>query len=179
MDQINKRRDYNEETLSFSLSLYWWELDNFDETVIQRKVDDSIASLGGKNNAKDGWIALFQTKNGGTGYRAGEKIAIKANINGSAIMDDDTSGETAMSYTNPVQIDHVAADFPSARFIISHGGWPWVQEVLHVAFRRPNIYISPDMYLFNMPGWQDYVTACNFSEQPIPSCRSRVVWNIS
>lgn len=102
MDQINKRRDYNEETLSFSLSLYWWELDNFDETVIQRKVDDSIASLGGKNNAKDGWIALFQTKNGGTGYRAGEKIAIKANINGSAIMDDDTSGETAMSYTNPV-----------------------------------------------------------------------------
>ena len=67
-----------------------------------------------------------------------------------------------VSYTNPVQIDHVAADFPSARFIISHGGWPWVQEVLHVAFRRPNIYISPDMYLFNMPGWQDYVTACNF-----------------
>lgn len=102
MDQINKRRDYNEETLSFSLSLYWWELDNFDETVIQRMVDDSIASLGGKNNAKDGWIALFQTKNGGTGYRAGEKIAIKANINGSAVMDDDTSGETAMSYTNPV-----------------------------------------------------------------------------
>ena len=51
-----------------------------------------------------------------------------------------------VSYTNPVQIDHVAADFPSARFIISHGGWPWVQEVLHVAFRRPNIYISPDMY---------------------------------
>lgn len=29
---------------------YWWELDNFDETVIQRMVDDSIASLGGKVN---------------------------------------------------------------------------------------------------------------------------------
>ena len=67
-----------------------------------------------------------------------------------------------VSYTNPVQIDRVAADFPNTRFIVSHGGWPWVQEVLHVAFRRPNIYLSPDMYLFNMPGWQDYVTACNF-----------------
>lgn len=32
----------------------------------------------------------------------GEKIAIKANINGSAVFDDDTSGETQMSYTNPV-----------------------------------------------------------------------------
>ncbi len=32
----------------------------------------------------------------------GEKIAIKANINGSAVFDDDTSGKTQMSYTNPV-----------------------------------------------------------------------------
>lgn len=80
---------------------YWWELDNFDEAVIQSMVDASIASLGGKDNAKDGWTALFQAHNGG-GYTAGEKIAIKANINGSGVMDDDTSGETRMSYTNPV-----------------------------------------------------------------------------
>lgn len=33
---------------------------------------------------------------------AGQKIAVKANINGSAVYDDDTSGETKMSYTNPV-----------------------------------------------------------------------------
>ena len=81
---------------------YWWQLDNFDEAVIRRMVDASIASLGGKDSAKDGWTALFQAHNGGTGYSAGEKIAIKANINGSGVMDDDTSGETRMSYTNPV-----------------------------------------------------------------------------
>ena len=34
----------------------------------------------------------------------GEKIAIKANINGSAVMDDDTSGETKMSYRQRVYI---------------------------------------------------------------------------
>lgn len=67
-----------------------------------------------------------------------------------------------VSYTNPVAVDQVAADFPKLKIIISHGGWPWVQEILHVAFRRPNIYISPDMYLFNMPGLQDYVQAANF-----------------
>lgn len=81
---------------------YWWETDHFDENVILKMVNDSIASLGGKNNAKDGWAALFTAHNGGNGYQAGEKIAIKANINGSAVFDDDTSGETNMSYTNPV-----------------------------------------------------------------------------
>ena len=85
---------------------WWWELDHFDDNAIQKMVDDSIASLGGQETAQAGWEALFQAHNqsqGKTGgYAAGEKIAIKANINGSAVMDDDTSGETKMSYTNPV-----------------------------------------------------------------------------
>ena len=85
---------------------YWWDISNFDETVILNMVNGSIASLGGKEDVKEGWTALFaahnssQGKNGG--YAAGKKIAIKANINGSAVFDDDTSGETKMSYTNPV-----------------------------------------------------------------------------
>jgi uncharacterized protein len=66
-----------------------------------------------------------------------------------------------LSYTNPVHIDRVAADFPELKIAISHGGWPWVQEILHVAFRRPNVYISPDQYLCNMPGANDYLTAAN------------------
>ena len=85
---------------------WWWELSHFDEAAVQAMVNDSIASLGGEATARAGWDALFQAHNqsrGKTGgYAAGEKIAIKANINGSAVMDDDTSGETAMSYTNPV-----------------------------------------------------------------------------
>lgn len=67
-----------------------------------------------------------------------------------------------ITYTHPVQADHVARDFPKLKIIISHGGWPWVQQILHVAYRRLNVYLSPDMYLFNLPGWQDYVTAANY-----------------
>ena len=81
---------------------YWWELDHFDEAAILNMVNGSVASLGGEETAKNGWTALFQAHNGGLGYRAGEKITIKANINGSAVFDNDTSGETSMSYTNPV-----------------------------------------------------------------------------
>lgn len=86
---------------------YWWQERNFDETVIQGMVNESIASLGGKKTAREGWNALFAAHNltrykGSVGYADGEKIAIKANINGSGVFDDDTSGETQMSYTNPV-----------------------------------------------------------------------------
>lgn len=89
---------------------YWWKPDNFDKKAIQDMVNDSIASLGGKETAKDGWDALFLAHNmaqekGNTGYTAGEKIVIKANINGSGVFDDDTSGETRMSYTNPVLLN--------------------------------------------------------------------------
>lgn len=71
-----------------------------------RRGGQSIASLGGKENVKEGWSALFAAHNSSHGksgsYKAGQKIAIKANINGSAVFDDDTSGETQMSYSNPV-----------------------------------------------------------------------------
>lgn len=85
---------------------YWWKIEHFDETVILKMVNDSIASLGGEETAKDGWNALFtankaaRSMNGS--YTKGERIAIKANINGSGLFDDDSSGETQMSYTNPV-----------------------------------------------------------------------------
>ena len=93
---------HNPDSVSWDGSGYWWETDHFDEAVILQMVNESIASLGGKDTAKDGWAALFTAHNGRNGYRAGEKIAIKANMNGSAVFDNDTSGETNMSYTNSV-----------------------------------------------------------------------------
>lgn len=66
-----------------------------------------------------------------------------------------------LSYSNPIQLDRVAADFPSLRIVVSHGNWPWVSEILHVAFRRANVYVSPDMYLYNMPGMDDYLKAAD------------------
>ncbi len=97
---------HNPDSVEWDGSGYWWETEHFDEAVILKMVNDSIASLGGKDNAKDGWNALFlankSARNMNGSYTSGEKIAIKANINGSAVFDDDTSGETQMSYTNPV-----------------------------------------------------------------------------
>lgn len=101
--------NYDTDSVLWDGDGYWWKPENFEESVIQGMVDDSIASLGGKETAGEGWNALFQAHNaargkGSVSYAAGEKIAIKANINGSGVFDDDTSGETQMSYTNPVML---------------------------------------------------------------------------
>jgi len=66
-----------------------------------------------------------------------------------------------ISYTEPSHLDRVLADFPTLKVVVSHGGWPWVHEILHMAFRRPNLYVSPDMYLHGMPGMDDYLKAAD------------------
>jgi hypothetical protein len=65
-----------------------------------------------------------------------------------------------VSYSLPVALDRIARDFPRLAIVAAHGGWPWVVPTLHVAFRRPNVYVSPDMYLL-LPGALDYVQAAN------------------
>lgn len=64
------------------------------------------------------------------------------------------------SYTQPEHFDRVARDFPRLDLIIAHGGYPWITATLHVAFRRSNVYVLPDMYLL-MPGNEAYVAAMN------------------
>lgn len=66
-----------------------------------------------------------------------------------------------ITFTSPQLVEHVATEFPRLELIIVHGGWPWVTEILYVAFRRENVYISPDWYIYGMPGWRDYVDAGN------------------
>ncbi|WP_454692616.1 amidohydrolase family protein [Achromobacter aloeverae] len=66
-----------------------------------------------------------------------------------------------LGYSDPIRTDRVLADFPNLKVVVAHGGWPWVNEILHVAFRRPNLYLSPDMYFSRMPGWEEYVKAAD------------------
>jgi uncharacterized protein len=67
-----------------------------------------------------------------------------------------------MSYSSPEHIDRVARDFPNLAIVSAHGNWPWASQIIHVCYRRPNIYLSPDMYMFGgLPGAVDYINAAN------------------
>ncbi len=65
----------------------------------------------------------------------------------------------------PNHIDQVAHDFPQLQMVICHGGWPWVQSMCGVAVKRANVWLSPDIYMINAPGYRDYFDAANYMLQ--------------
>ena len=64
-----------------------------------------------------------------------------------------------LSFADPVLIDRVAARFPELTIVNVHGGWPYTQAALGVAFRRSNVWMLPDVYFPGITGEQDYVKA--------------------
>ena len=64
------------------------------------------------------------------------------------------------SYSLPVYVDRIARDFPKLDIVVAHGAWPWVTAIHHVAFRRGNVYVSPNMYAL-MPGNGEYISVMN------------------
>ncbi len=47
-----------------------------------------------------------------------------------------------MDYGHPRHLDQVACDFPELTIVARHGGWPWVLDMVAVAWRHPNVYVE-------------------------------------
>ena len=50
------------------------------------------------------------------------------------------------SVGRPITLDTIACDFPELKLIGIHTGWPWVEEMISVAKKHPNVYIGSDAY---------------------------------
>ena len=50
------------------------------------------------------------------------------------------------SVGRPITLDTIACDFPELKIIGIHTGWPWVEEMISVAWKHPNVYIGSDAY---------------------------------
>jgi len=64
----------------------WWDDANTDQRAVNAMISHSLRSLTGRKNDKQAWDALFRhfnqtRRSGGSGYRPGERIAIKVNCN--------------------------------------------------------------------------------------------------
>ena len=72
------------------------------------------------------------------------------------------SGPTTpdLRFNDPLAVDNVAKTFPKLKIICSHGFYPNIREIVTVAFRNENVYVSPDMYTFS-PGGGLYIEAAN------------------
>lgn len=72
------------------------------------------------------------------------------------------NGGKNINYSMPWQVEHVALDFPKLPIIVAHGGFPWITEMIQVAYHCTNVNLLPDLFMLNMPGAQDYVSAANY-----------------
>ena len=71
----------------------------------------------------------------------------------------------ALNYNEPYRIEEIAVAFPDLKLVVCHAGWPFVQEMIHVAYFRKNVYLVPEMYMVNCAGAQDYIAAANYMLQ--------------
>jgi uncharacterized protein len=74
--------------------------------------------------AAHGRVALFHT--GQTGIGAGAP----------------GGGGIRLKYSNPMDVDDVAADFPELPIILAHPSFPWQDEALAVATHKPLVHID-------------------------------------
>jgi uncharacterized protein len=51
-------------------------------------------------------------------------------------------GGIRLKYSNPMDLDDVAVDFPELRIVIAHPSFPWQDEALAVATHKPYVYID-------------------------------------
>lgn len=69
------------------------------------------------------------------------------------------SAGPSISYVDFAAIDAMAELFPKLQFIVAHAGWPFVLEMIGVAYRHSNVWLSPDEYMVSMPGSAHWVEA--------------------
>lgn len=65
-----------------------------------------------------------------------------------------------MDHVAPRYIDVVARDFPELKIIVSHGGYPWISEMINVAQRNANVYVDLSEYE-RSPLSEAYIQAAN------------------
>jgi uncharacterized protein len=51
-------------------------------------------------------------------------------------------GGIRLKYSNPLDLDDVAVDFPALPIILAHPSFPWQDEALSIATHKPNVYID-------------------------------------
>jgi hypothetical protein len=69
--------------------------------------------------------------------RAGVPVVMQAGISG---------GRMPSESGRPIGVDRPALYFPDTDFVLSHTGWPWVDEAVAMAGTRANVYLGTASY---------------------------------
>jgi uncharacterized protein len=73
--------------------------------------------------------------------------ALASELDVAFVMQAGTSGGLLPSECgHPISVDRAAIYFPETRFVLSHTGWPWVDEAIAMALKFPNVYLGTGAY---------------------------------
>lgn len=97
---------HDPEAVHWSGMDFWWKPENYDQARVLAMIRKGIMRLTGAATPEEAWNALFEWRNAKNGkqggYRPGQKIAIKVNMNGAGENNDDPHGQFGLSYGNPL-----------------------------------------------------------------------------
>lgn len=65
-----------------------------------------------------------------------------------------------MDFGSPMAVDRVATNIPELKIVCSHGGWPFTNEMIAIAWRQQNVYFETSLYE-DMPGALAWIDAAN------------------
>ncbi len=71
-----------------------------------------------------------------------------------------TMGPIVGKWAPPDSIDNVAEQFPKLTIVCAHGVWPWVTELIALAYKQENVYLEASIYEF-LPGAEPIFEAAN------------------
>ena len=69
------------------------------------------------------------------------------------------SNDRSIEFGRPLALCEIACDFPNLTLVANHGGWPWVPELIAIAWKHRNVYIeigaiSPKYIGLPGSGWE-------------------------
>lgn len=71
-------------------------------------------------------------------YQKCQELGVPVTIHSSINFSNDRSIE----YGRPLPLCEIACDFPELTIVANHGGWPWVAELVAIAWKHRNVYIE-------------------------------------
>lgn len=81
-------------------------------------------------------------------------IALQTQVGGTGPLYPSRTGQ-------PLLIDEIALDFPELKIVCGHVGSPWVDEMIHVAWKHPNVFIDTSARLpkYFEPAFTKFLTS--------------------
>jgi uncharacterized protein len=71
-------------------------------------------------------------------YQKCQELGVPVTIHSSINFSNDRS----IKFGRPLELCDVACDFPDLVIVANHGGWPWVPELVAIAWKHANVFIE-------------------------------------